>query len=274
MLHQIKYFLSKPFPHEENYTKYLLIISLVSLFVTLFLYIFQPFGMSSVQRNRLLICIGYGAITFFSSIVYDFIVNRLLDIFGRNKHFTFGRWILDITALLLTISFFNFIYSKNLVNDLKWEHLPIMVFVTFAIGIFPAVLIGAISLLKQENKYKFIAQEINTKESTDHASTGLTDTKLFDIPVRQIRYIEALQNYVKIGFIDQDNQFKEKTERATLKSILEDSEGTHIVRCHRSFLINQSAIKSTTGNAQGLQATLENCNRIIPVSRSYVKNFR
>ena len=97
---------------------------------------------------------------------------------------------------------------------------------------------------------------------------------LMNLASHQIRYIEALQNYAKIGYINSTGQLIERTERATLKSILNEVEGSPIVKCHRSFLVNREAIISTSGNAQGLLLTLSDCDKTIPVSRSYVPAFR
>ena len=97
---------------------------------------------------------------------------------------------------------------------------------------------------------------------------------LFDIPVKQIKYIEALQNYVTIGFINREGQLQKQTERATLKSILATTKESSILRTHRSFLVNQQAIINTVGNSQGLLLTLSDCDKKIPVSRSYVPAFK
>ncbi len=156
---------------------------------------------------------------------------------------------------------------------IKWEFFPIMIKNTFAIGIFPLVVLGAISLLRQEKKYQLIANEINQQPDIIDAQP-INEQLIFNIPIHQIRYIEALQNYVKIGHINAKGVLTEQTERATLKSILLEVKGSTIIKCHRSFLVNREAIISTSGNAQGLLLTLSDCDRIIPVSRSYVSVFR
>jgi DNA-binding LytR/AlgR family response regulator len=145
---------------------------------------------------------------------------------------------------------------------------------TFMVGVFPIVALGVIALLRKERKYQHIAEEINLEMSTKSESTSSEDSILFDIPSSQIRYVEALQNYVKIGHLSAEGQWKEKTERATLKSILNEVEGSALVKCHRSFLINRETITSTSGNAQGLLLQLANCEKSIPVSRSFVGSFR
>ena len=45
----------------------------------------------------------------------------------------------------------------------------------------------------------------------------------------------------------------------------------YIQRCHRSYLLNLHQIKYVDGNSRGLQLQLLDTDRIIPVSRKYVK---
>ena len=129
-------------------------------------------------------------------------------------------------------------------------------------------------LLRDEKKYQTIAKEINQQKDDSFTPINTEDLTIFGIPTNQIKYIEALQNYVTIGFTNTEGQFQKQTERATLKNILATTKESSILRTHRSFLVNQQAIIETTGNSQGLLLTLSDCDKTIPVSRSYVAAFR
>lgn len=267
--------LKKPFHEEENKAVYFRNIAAISVFVTLFLYIFKPFDMSNIESGVFWICLGFGAVTFVASIFYDLCLKPLFRLMAKGKGLTFGKWILHTTGIILTISLANFVYARLFFfGYIRWEFFPIMIGNTFAIGIFPVVVLGTVSLLRQEKKYRLIADEINQKEQRIETDNRVTDRTIFDIPLHRIRYVEALQNYVKIGYINPEGQLTERTERGTLKSMLNEVEKSTIVKCHRSFLVNRETIISTSGNAQGLLLTLSECDKIIPVSRSYVTVFR
>lgn len=141
------------------------------------------------------------------------------------------------------------------------------------IGILPVTLLGAWLLSQQEKKYQGIANEINqtTPSQSNSSADGIS---IFDIPIHQIKYIEALQNYIKIGYLNDQNELKIQTERLTLKEVIGKTEGSPITKCHRSFLVNKEAIISISGNAQGLLLSLTDCDKTIPVSRSFVPQFR
>lgn len=264
---------------EESTMGFVKITTGISIFITLFLYIFTPFDLNTLESDLLTTCLGFGLCTFFISLLYEFTIVRWSNIKGKGTNFTLGKWIIYVTGLLLFISLANFLYIRiTYFGYIKWEFLPYMIKGTFMVGIFPTVVLGIIALLRQERKYQGIAAEINEDmDSNPKAKAKTTSTEdpiLFDIPSSQIRYVEALQNYVKIGHLSPEGQWKERTERATLKSVLEEVNGSALVKCHRSFLINRETITSTSGNAQGLLLRLADCEKTIPVSRSFVGRFR
>lgn len=277
-LNSILQLLNKPFPEQESKLDYLKLLTYFSLFVTFFLLIFQPFGISDIESNKFWICLGFGSMTFLGAVVYELTVGQLFKVLGVRQPWTFYKWILYNLGTMLVISLFNFLFIRlAFFGYIKWELFPVMLYGTFMIGIIPFVVLGWIILNRQEHKFQHISEEINQKQlpqtapSTAKNADGIT---IFEIPVNQIRYVEALQNYIKIGYLSATGKMTEQVERATLKYVAEQAKGTNIVRCHRSFMVNQAAIISTAGNAQGLLLTLADCEKVIPVSRSRVADFR
>lgn len=270
----IRQFLQKPFPETESWPKYFRNIAFISLFVALFLYVFQPFGISTIESGKAMKCLGFGLMTFAGASAFQ-LVYSFLSSLRREPQFTFGHWIVYMSGIMLTISLCNFLYARLLFfGDIRWEFFPSMIYGTFMVGFFPMVILGLLSLIRQENKYLAIAKEINQGHPHSAPSKPQATETLFDIPTDKIRYIEALQNYVRIGYLDDANELKEQTERATLKSILAQIDDKAIVRCHRSYLVNKAAVADAAGNAQGLMLTLADCPKTVPVSRSYVPVFR
>ena len=61
----------------------------------------------------------------------------------------------------------------------------------------------------------------------------------------------------------------------TLTRTLEELKGyDNIFQCHRSFAVNVNNISSAKGNSNGYQLKLDKCADIIPVSRSFVPQFK
>ncbi len=267
--------LKKSFPADENRLAYYSTLTILSVFITLFLYVFQPFGISTLDSYKFLICLGFGSMTFFGGAIYEIIVYQILKLKGPPEKWTYGKWILHNLGIMIFISFANFIFARLLIfGYIQWNLFPQMIYATFMIGIIPLVAIGGLSLYRNEKKYQIIANEINQSKTASSKIKDSDNLSIFDIPTDQIRYIEALQNYAKIGYINSEGYLKVQIERITLKRILTETEGTAIIKCHRSFLVNKDTIITIAGNAQGLLLSLSDCDKVIPVSRTLVPIFR
>lgn len=264
--------LQRPFPNDDTFGTYCKSLGFIALFVSLFLYIFEPFGFGQNINNSLYYAIIYGLITFLSGLVYDFVIRSMLKLKPNNNKFTFGKWIIITMGLILTIGIFNFVftvYEFRLPVGQIWS----MLYTTFVIGIFPLIFIGTISLLTSEKKNEKIANQIN--ESNPLIKNQVSDKakSIYGIPTDTILYIESLQNYINIHFIEK-NTVSKTTERSTLKSCEELLRNTPFTKCHRSYIVNRDRIQKVTGNAQGLLLELNHSDIKIPVSRTYIPQFK
>lgn len=263
--------IKKPFPINEKPNGYLIDNIYVSLFVFVFLFLFRPFGIGSLQNITLFVCLGFGIITYITSILFDITIGKVLKIKRDNERYNLGRWMVEMLVVMFFISLSNFIYVGVLIGAIQWEYFPSMLYGTFLVGFIPVVFIGTLTMLRQESNNKHIADSVGQSQQVSNTNS---EKNVFDIPLRQIKYVESWQNYVKICYIDGNAVYKERTERATLKSVLFEITGSSIVQCHRSFLVNKDAIESANGNAQGLMLKLYGCEKKIPVSRSFISSFK
>lgn len=271
--HVISFF-QRPFPPSEDWPQRLKTAVGVGFFVALFLYIFEPFGFNFIKSGKFLICVGFGATTLIVCILFELLMVYGFRLYDNLQHFTFGKWVLEVIGLILTISMGNLLFGAWVQGSLEWSYFPQVLYSTFLIGIFPVVILGSFAMLSEERKYREIALRINI-HSKDMSESSMDELRyLGEIPISNIRYLESYQNYIKIGYLDAANQIKESMQRATLKSLEMELEGTEIVKCHRSYLVNRETIVSVSGNAQGLILALEGCDKEVPVSRSFVPQFR
>lgn len=76
-------YLKQPFPKAENKWKN---IVLISLFVTLFLLVFQPFGIGQIENSKYLFIGGFGLVSFFILVFDLIIIERLFHRFFDEKN--------------------------------------------------------------------------------------------------------------------------------------------------------------------------------------------
>jgi len=213
-------------------------------------------------------CIGFGLITFGVSVVYDFLLRMVFKVKTAGKQYTLGKWIAITMGLILVIGVANFLFLSYAMG-VPLSGLGNMIFSTFLVGLFPLVFMGSYAVRQGEKKYGAIADDINQRAQVATNSTF----QIFGIDSDNIRYIEAMQNYIRIWYIDH-NTLSQITERATLSTIEVELVSSSLKRCHRSYIVNTSAILTATGNAQGLQLKLKGVDETVPVSRKYVDAFR
>jgi len=81
---------------------------------------------------------------------------------------------------------------------------------------------------------------------------------------------EACDNYSEL-YWKNGKELSKKLLRITLKNLEPQISNDHIVRCHRSYLVNLKAVKEVTGNASGYKLIIQDFKKAIPVSRSLAK---
>ncbi|MBT8230994.1 MAG: LytTR family transcriptional regulator [Saprospiraceae bacterium] len=150
---------------------------------------------------------------------------------------------------------------------------------TFLIGIFPLLFFGSLIVSKRTKENANIADSIHVKprqleiENENKIVIDMNGQNLY-IRVEDFVLAEAMQNYVTIYHLNNEQQIIKTTFRSTLKSFLEKVNDHQVLQSHRSYIVNCVHIKDVSGNAQGLKLELQNTDIIVPVSRKYIPLFR
>lgn len=268
----------RPFPDREFGREVVVGIGRVSIFVFAALYFLRPAGIH-FPNNPLLICLGYGIVTFLVGVGYSFVTTKVFGWKKSGDGWTLGRWILDAALLLVLIALANFIYYNALVGWTAF-HLAVLTYVavpTVLIGLFPITFSGMAVQMRAERENRKTAGEVQlatARQSRQHEAEliPLGDGALLVDP-NSLLFCESRQNYVRCVFL-KDGQSVEQTIRATLTSLAEQVTGGQLIRCHRSYLVNPEHVRQAQGNAQGLRLELVATNEEVPVSRAYVTTFR
>lgn len=276
--------LNHPYPVPTYNSHWRSTIS-IALFVSLFLLIFQPFGLNEFTgSNKYLFIAGYGLVTF----VVLSLDNLLLRVVLRTKKnqiaWTVKKQIVLLTLILFTIGVGNFFYSAMLLHfhNLLMGFLVFQFFTT-AVGLLP---ISIITILNENIRNKaFLKEATSMNESiptvhkadtteTPISLTGENDKGPLILAVNDFLYAESSGNYLDVRFV-KDGKLKSVLLRTTLTRAEGQLElHSSIMKCHRAFLVNCEQILQVKGNAQGLRLQLNHTIDEIPVSRNYIKDLR
>lgn len=280
----LRKYLNQPFPKAENKWK---TIIFVSLFVALFLIVFQPFGINLMEKTitKILFLFGYGLITFLVLIVDLIILESFFPNFFKERNWVIWKEFIWLLWVIFSIGLGNAIYTAIL-----FEHsIPtielIIVFqiLTLAVAVIPITILVISKQKYLSKKYSVSANDVNKKlaeESTEtHTSQKVKivadNLKDFiEVEMSDFLFIESSGNYIEVHYLDNDKDVR-KTLRNTIKNSLNFFEDIpEVLQCHRAFIVNIEKVINAKGNSQGLRLELKNCNTEVPVSRGYVETVK
>ncbi len=277
-------FARKPYPLGLN--KWGIIIS-ISLFVSLFMVVFQPFGLQNLESGqKSLLLTGYGLVTFVV-LVLDMIFLPIVfpGVFKEEK-WTIFRETAWLAWIVITISFGNYVYS-DVLSIVHWVgikgYLYFIVF-TFTIAIIPIVGVTVLSYNRLLKKNLRASQELNkliggkaeNESGHDHSLVIASENnnQKIEIPGSNLICIESEGNYVNAWYIEEGKIIRMMI-RNTIKNVESQIEkADNLFKCHRAYIVNLSHIKKVKGNSQGYRLEVNYLDKEIPVSRNYSKSFR
>jgi len=261
----------------------------IALFVAIFLWFFEPFGIHQYKGNKAILAGAFGLVTLSMSTVYHLLSYYLVGIRQDHPSWKFWKWILFTMGLILCIAIGNFLLV-NAIYD--WSGLTTTIFMRFvvytlAIGIFPVAISGWSSMLRNTRKFIHTADSttkaLNNRQK-QHAPVTKKDVvainnigkAAIDLPAHSVCYLQAMENYVAIHHFNTDGKVDRLLIRHTLQAMLENLPSNIFLRCHRSFIVNLGKVTRVDGNAQGLMLRLDGLpdHEYVPVSRKYIPLIR
>jgi len=272
---------NQPTPLYANQKKYILRYFLAGCFVAFFLIFFQPFGTNSANfPYKNLFLSGYGWITFLALVISFHLLPLLFkSFFKEEKWVLWKQMVLAIFAI--SLSFIGCYFYMQL-----WLHRPptLKGFFYFyrmvlPIALFPVLIFYLLDYIYQLKKNQQFAQNLNqhitpktTVTTTIHFKdeNGKAD---FSLPLDQLFFIKAANNYVEINYLEADKMRKHLL-RNSIKNIDQQLDFPTVKRCHRSYLVNMDKVGKITGNAQGYKIHFPfSAEFVVPVSRSKGKEL-
>lgn len=234
-------------------------------FVTVFLGYFRPFGLADPALDgRPVEFIVYGLIAAVACLVLEVLLPFLLPRLFRDDDWRVWHRIAYYLLLLFVIATGNGLYI-NARYDLtfNWANYGLITGQTLSLGVLPITML----VLYRYNARRAFFLEQALKLRQPAAPTGTVTST--DTPLAA----EAFGNYVKLYFPD-GAEARRVVERTTLGEVAERYATAGLLRCHRSWVVDVARVTAVSGNAQGLNLTVDGFERTIPVSRSYLATVR
>jgi hypothetical protein len=278
--------LKEPYP-LNSIRKMTWFAAFVAVFVFLFLSFFQPFGLRSGSLESLLkVTTTYGLITFFTIVLGTVAIRNLFPGYFQENHWVFGRELLITILNFFLIGVFNTLYSNYKFNiGLNFNGFLYFQFYTLGVGFFPIIFYMMIkythllrSNIQTANDLSGSISKTQTTNVPSHETKLRIHSELkkddLEIDGQNLVYAETADNYVAVYHLT-EGKLQKSMVRSTLGRLETDvADLSHLVRCHRAFLVNLDFLENFRGNAQGLQLRLKYVENEIPVSRNMVAKIK
>ena len=291
-MQELKKWLLKPYPFPTT-TKAKMLISLgFGKFVFLFLLLFQPFGFESFGNQDLYFSFLFGMIT--ASVMA---LNLLIFPLLFTKYFDPRKWVIYkmigfvlVIIVMIALANWSFSFYTMVGEDVVYHNLAFFLKVTVLIGIFPLFIYLYISERVKNKQHKMVAgaisevQKLKTRivttepESKQISLLGENKKEVFIFSLENLLYIGFEKNYASIYYLENDI-VKEQLIRTSLNKIETQLEAyKHIVRCHKSYIVNTHQVAEIQGNARSYLLKIKQIDSaqeviLIPVSRSFPKEL-
>ncbi len=279
---KIKEYFKQPYPANDNAWKN---IAFISVFIPVFLIMFQPFGMSLYENKyKALKILGYGGVTFVVAAINQILLQYIFKKTFSESNWTIGKNMLGMLYTIFTIGLGNYIYTSLVFSFLQFDISQIVIFqiVTLMVAVIPVGLITTLRYNTLLAKNLKIAREINIQLPNQKLVPDIrmirfsseNEKDIIEIAANDFLYIESNGNYLEINYIE-EGKLKTSSVRSTLKRAEASmSVSTSIVKCHRAFYVNINKIKKVNGNSQGYKLCIEHTEKEIPVARNYSKTIK
>ncbi|MBN2610428.1 MAG: LytTR family transcriptional regulator [Bacteroidales bacterium] len=270
---------NKPYPFNDDLKHNTKIIFFISIGVFVFLYLFQPFNISSLPRQEMFYFItGLAVITFLALSFHLLLLPSLFPKKFSSTEWNIKKEILWNVWILFTILAGYFVLNNYLgVMKIGFS----MVIKSVLTAVIPISVLIIVNHNKKLRSHVKLADELSKKlkenksiqEKIIYFDSDYQKDSLA-IKVSSLILIRAANNYIEI-FWKEGELVKNQMVRCSLayaEEILKEHK--FIFKCHRSFMVNINLIDKIEGNTQGYKLFFDDVSFPIPVSKNSVTRLK
>lgn len=228
---------------------------------------------------------GYGVVTMIAMILVAYVLPRMFPAFFAEEGWTTGKEILEAITTIMLIAIGNNVYSALMFGmDISPTSIAVFILFTTAIGIIPSTVIVLWRFAVLTRRYAVemphdvtVRKDAKTEDvasvSTETVLTSEDKKTTLRLLATELLMMSAADNYVEIRY-RRNGVVRTELLRTSLRSLEERTTLPESWwRCHRSHIVNTTAVQRITGTAQGYRLHLEE-GASVPVARSKSAELR
>lgn len=288
MLSKVRAFLRQPFPFELPVMRILLLSAAVGLFVSIFLFIFKPFGVGAhILEDRIWIIWGYGSVTFFVLVINRIVGPAVFPgVFNETKWTVFKDLSFQFWHIL-SIGAANMVFAVVVgAATIRLSAIPVFLLQTLAVGFLPLSLgvfsVQTVLFKRYAESTRQMNESLLALGNQENGSDMSPETVVLsaengkekiEIRLSDLLLIKSIDNYIEI-YINDIDHVSTRILRSSLRRIDQDLKDLpFLFKCHRAYLVNVRNISKVAGNSQGYKLIFKGIEFDVPVSRNASKNL-
>jgi hypothetical protein len=239
---------------------------ILCIYLSFIVIVLQPFDTSQFEAdNKTLLLSGFGIFVFVVFVIHSCIEN--IWYFKIGKIWTVFYEIVSTVLFLLFSGTVLYLYNRIVINGVECAIETYWRFLSVTVVCMTPVFVPLMLYLRQKFGERFVPLS-----SSLFILIGENKNEILKLEKEQLLFIKAVENYVEICFIGNDNKIIGKTFRQTLSNVCEQL--PFLEKCHRSYLVNIGNIEAVIGNSQSAKITFLVGEKEIPLSKTYYKQIK
>ena len=249
------------------------LILLTALFALVFINIYKPFSSSNWYPVSELKFFLFSSLIILTGVLVVVISRICMFYYGRKHGITYGAYTLRIIIEVASMALFYTFYTLTLNPERDWMGVfKESVINTSLVLLLPYFILHLYFSYQEKEKMLRLLEQTRADLSAQQSVFSFYDEKNdFKLSVKRnnLLYLESADNYVCIWYLNKGILSKFML-RNSLKAIEETLSDTHVLRCHRSFMVNFEQVKVIRREKDGIYLEL-GIDKVpdIPISKTY-----
>lgn len=249
------------------------LILLTALFALVFINIYKPFSSSNWYPVSELKFFLFSSLIILTGVLVVVISRICMFYYGRKHGITYGAYTLWIIIEVASMALFYTFYTLTLNPERDWMGVfKESVINTSLVLLLPYFILHLYFSYQEKEKMLRLLEQARADLSAQQSVFSFYDEKNdFKLSVKRnnLLYLESADNYVCIWYLNKGILSKFML-RNSLKAIEETLSDTHVLRCHRSFMVNFEQVKVIRREKDGIYLEL-GIDKVpdIPISKTY-----
>ena len=252
-------------------------ILLTAVFALVFINIYAPFGSEtwySVTEWEFLL---YSSLVILTGVLVVVVSRIIMYYVAKQRTLLVWNYLVWVIAEVFFMALFYTLFEKLILHDTRivYDLFRVSAKNTALVLLLPYSMLWLyFSWMEKKSELQKLSAG-NTNTDTPKNMIPFFDEKgelRFSVKNEKLLYIESADNYVNIYYTD-NSRVARFTLRNTIKRLEETFNGTEVIRCHRSYMVNFEKVKVLRKDKDELSLELDVPSAVaLPVSKTYVQN--